>query len=113
MPHRAFDSEGRPVLRMRIADEAVSLGVAQGNIFAPESSRRFAQQLLEARLQEELRRGNPPKVSENDVEHDWTLLQKAMNTPDNQVATRDASRCKPHLNRAGCAGATGPRLFLP
>ncbi|MGA9074184.1 MAG: hypothetical protein WB368_08730 [Candidatus Sulfotelmatobacter sp.] len=86
-----FDSEGRPVLRMRIADEAVSLGVAQGNIFAPESSRRFAQQLLEARLQEELRRGNPPKVSENDVEHDWTLLQKAMNTSDNQVATRDAT----------------------
>jgi len=86
-----FDSEGRPVLRMRIADEAVSLGVAQGNIFAPESSRRFAQQLLEARLQEELRHGNPPKVSENDVEHDWTLLQKAMNTSDNQVATRDAT----------------------
>jgi hypothetical protein len=85
-----FDSEGRPVLRMRVGEEAIDLGLAEGNIFAPASSGRFAQQLLEARLQEELRRGNPPKVSEDDVEHDWTLLQRAVNAPDNQLAARDA-----------------------
>jgi len=81
-----FDSEGRPVLRMHIGEEDVSMGVAQGNIFAVESSGRFARQLLKARLQEELRRGNPPKVSESDVEHDWQLLQKALNVPDVEVA---------------------------
>jgi hypothetical protein len=85
-----FDSEGRPVLRMRIGDEAVNVGVAQGNLFARESSARLVQQILEARLREELRRGNPPKVSESDVEHDWTLLQKALHVPDNEVATRSA-----------------------
>jgi len=85
-----FDSDGRLVLRMRVGKEEVDLGVAQGNIFSAESSGQFAQQLLEARLQEELRRGNPPKVSESDVEKDWTLLQRAMDTSDNQVATRDA-----------------------
>jgi hypothetical protein len=74
---------------MRIGDEEVNLGVAEGNIFAAASSGRLAQQLLEARLQEELRRGIP-KVSVNDVEHDWTLLQRAVNAPDNQVAARDA-----------------------
>jgi hypothetical protein len=84
-----FDAEGRPVLRMRIGDEEVSLGVAEGNLFAVASSGRLAQQLLEARLQEELRRGNP-KVSVSDVERDWTLLEKAVNAPDNQLAARDA-----------------------
>ena len=85
-----FDSDGRLVLRIRVGSEEVDLGVAQGNIFSAESSGRFTQQLLEARLQEELRRGNPPKVSESDVEKDWTRLQRAMDTSDNQVATRDA-----------------------
>jgi hypothetical protein len=83
-----FDSGGRPVLRMRIGDEAVTVGIAQSNIFATQSSGRLAQQILEARLREELRRGNPPKVSESDVEHDWTLLEKARNVPDTEVATR-------------------------
>jgi hypothetical protein len=84
-----FDSEGRPVLRMRIGDEEVSLGVAEGNLFATAPSGRLAQQLLEARLREELRRGSP-KVSANGVEHDWTLLEKAVNAPDTQLAARDA-----------------------
>jgi hypothetical protein len=83
-----FDAEGHPVLRMRIGDEAVNVGVAQGNIFADESSGRFAPQILEARLREELRRGNPPKVSESDVEHDWTLLQKALSSSEDEIAIR-------------------------
>ncbi len=81
-----FDADGRPVLWMHLGDEAVNLGVAQGNIFAVESSSHFAQQLLEARLREELRRGKPPKVSESDLEHDWTLLKKAVVASDDQVA---------------------------
>jgi hypothetical protein len=84
-----FDSEGRPMLRLRVGEEVIDLGVAEGNLFAAVSSSRFTQQLLVARLQEELRRGNPPKVSENDLAHDWALLQKALNAPNNQVAARD------------------------
>jgi hypothetical protein len=80
-----LDSEGRPVLRLRIGDEAVNVGVASGNIFAANSSEHLAQQILEARLREELRRGNPPKVSESDVEHDWKLLQEARNASDPEV----------------------------
>ena len=85
-----FDSEGRPVLRMRDGDEAVTVGVAPSNLFAAQSSGRLAQQILEARLREELRRGNPPRVSESDVEHDWSLLEKARNVPDDEVASRSA-----------------------
>src|ERR1700691_2231421 len=80
-----FDSEGRPVLRVDTGDGVVSVGIAAGNIFAKDSSGQFAQEILEARLQVELRRGNPPKVSESDVEHDWNLLQQAKKTADNEV----------------------------
>jgi hypothetical protein len=100
-----FDADGLPVLRLQIGDESVNLGVAQGNILAVESSRRFAQQLLETRLKEELRHGNPPKVSENDVELDWKLLKKARSTPDTQLTARDASSwrsaSKPRSNDPG------------
>ena len=85
-----FDSEGHPVLRMRIGDEDVNVGVAPGNIFATESSGYLAQQILEARLHEELRRGKPPKVSESDVEHDWAMLQKVNVSLDHDVETRPA-----------------------
>src|SRR6202044_1571830 len=85
-----FDSKGRPVLRVDTGDGVVSVGIAAGNIFAKDSSEQFAQQILEARLQAELRHGNPHKVSESDVEHDWNLLQKAMKTADNEVAIGSA-----------------------
>ncbi|HZW81605.1 MAG TPA: hypothetical protein VFF50_14115 [Candidatus Deferrimicrobiaceae bacterium] len=81
-----FDPEGHPILRMRVGDEAVTVGLAQSNLFKTQSSGRLAQQILEARLREELRRGNPPKVSESDVQHDWSLLEKARNVPDDEVA---------------------------
>jgi hypothetical protein len=81
-----FDSKGRLVLRVEAGDRVVSVGIAAENIFAKDSFGLFAQQVLEARLQAELRRGNPPRVSESDIEHDWNLLQKAMKTVDNEVA---------------------------
>ncbi|MGA7693454.1 MAG: hypothetical protein WCA76_00425 [Candidatus Sulfotelmatobacter sp.] len=82
-----FDSQGHPVLRVSTGEQVVSVGITGENLLDKDSSAQFAQQLLEARLRAELRRGNPPKVSENDVEHDWNLLQKALNASDNQVAT--------------------------
>jgi hypothetical protein len=85
-----FDSKGRPVLRMDTGDQVVSVGIAAGNIFAKGSSGQFAQEVLEARLQAELRHGNPPKVSESDIEQDWNLLQKAMKTADNELAIGSA-----------------------
>jgi hypothetical protein len=94
-----FDSKGRPVLRVDAGDRVVSVGIAVGNIFAKDSLGQFAQQILEARLQAELRRGNPPRVSESDVEHDWNLLQKAMKTANNEVAVGSAKALQAGASR--------------
>ena len=74
-----LDAEGHPVLRIQAGEDMVNVGVAGSNIFATDAPEQFTAQLLEARLRAELRRGNPPKVSESDVTRDWNLLQQALN----------------------------------
>jgi hypothetical protein len=96
-PH--IDAGGHPVLRMVIGGEVVSVGVTESNILANDvlsaNFGKFQEQLLEKRLQEELRRGAPPKVSESDVARDWQLLQRAMNESDDQMAARSAKLTQP------------------
>lgn len=84
----SFDSSGLPVLRVRVEEELVDVGLAEGNILKTNSPYQFAHKILEARLRQELRRGNPPKVSESDAERDWALLQKTLNHPQEQIASR-------------------------
>jgi hypothetical protein len=81
-----FDSQGHLVVRAENGEDDVTLGISQKNVLAEDSSDRLAQQLLEARLREELHKGKPPKVSESDVERDWSLLQKVLDNSSNQVA---------------------------
>src|SRR5579863_4596083 len=76
-----LDAEGRPILRIYRGEQVVNVGIAGGNIFSNDAAEQFTQQLLEARLHAELRRGSP-KASESDVARDWNLLQKAL---DNQT----------------------------
>ena len=83
-----FDAEGRPILRIHVGEEVVSVGVAGSNIFACDAPEQFTEQLLEARLHAELRRGNPPKASESDITRDWNLLQRARNGSDGEAAVR-------------------------
>jgi hypothetical protein len=83
-----LDAEGRPVLLIRMGEQVVSVGVADSNILADEAAGPFTQQLLEARLHAELRRGNPPKASESDVSRDWNMLQKARSGLDGELTAR-------------------------
>jgi hypothetical protein len=82
-----FDADGRPVLRVRIGSDVVSVGVSESNLFANGSADALTRELLEARLRAELRRG-VPKASQSDVTHDWDLLQKALNESENEVAAQ-------------------------
>ena len=94
-----LDADGHPLLRIHVGDEVVTVGIAGSNILAYESGRAglglLTQQILEARLRAELRRGSPPKASESDVARDWNLLQKAMNGSDTEVATGNRRSTSP------------------
>ena len=74
------------------------MGLSADNVLAESPSHQLTEHLLEARLQEELRRGAPPKASENQVERDWSLLQQAMNASREQVIA-EAAQEKPGRGR--------------
>ncbi len=97
-----LDAQGRPVMRIPMGEEVVSVGVSGSNILASDAPRPFTEELLEARLHAELRRGSPPRASESDVTRDWNLLQKAMNGSDVEVAAQsDRPTPQSRSERAG------------
>jgi len=81
-----LDAQGRLVLRIPVAGEVVRVGLTGSNVLSSGAPEPITQQLLEARLRSELRRGGPPRVSESDVAHDWSLLQKALNENESEMA---------------------------
>lgn len=100
-----FDANGRPVFHIRNGAELVSVGVAESNLFSDPAASSFTEQLVEARLRAELKRG-VPKASESDVTHDWDLLQELLNKSDSEVAAQThhpipVSQTRFQLSRSG------------
>ncbi len=100
-----LDAQGRPVMRIHVGEEVVSVGISGSNILANDAAEPFTQELLEARLRAELRRGSPPKASESDVTRDWNLLQEAVNGTEVDLAVRSSRSTQPstqsRLERVG------------
>jgi hypothetical protein len=82
----AVDEEGRPVLQVQVGDSTVQIGVAADNILSGNAPPQLVRQLLEARLQSELRRRSAQGISETEVDRDWKLLQKTVT--DSPLAAR-------------------------
>jgi len=93
-----MDAEGRLSVLISKGEGVVRMGLSADNVLAESPSHQLTEHLLEARLQEELRRGAPPKASENQVERDWRLLQQAMNASREQVIA-EAAQEKPGRGR--------------
>jgi hypothetical protein len=72
------DDRGSPVLEVQEGDSLVLIGMAANNVFNGNASPQLVRQLLEARLQSELRGKSATGISETEVDRDWELLQKTM-----------------------------------
>lgn len=72
------DEQGRPVLQVQVGDSVVQVGVAADNVLNGNAPPQLVRQLLEARLQSELRRRSSQGISESEVDRDWKLLQKSV-----------------------------------
>lgn len=68
-----LDEAGRPALRLRVDGEPVDIGIARDNI--EQARPDVASELMAARLQMELRRGDT-RASATQVMDDWKLLQQ-------------------------------------
>lgn len=81
------DEDGHPILRMRVGEHVVDIGVSADNLFTGDAPPQLVQQLLEARLASELSR-SPHGISDIEVARDWRLLQKASAVPDSPLTAR-------------------------
>jgi hypothetical protein len=86
------DEQGRPVLDVHVGESVVRVGVSADNILSGNAPPEMERQLLEARLQSELRRRSPQGLSEREIARDWELLQKTMAESDSPIASRIAPR---------------------
>jgi len=73
-----FDEEGRPVLQMQMDGRLVRVGASPDNVLDGGAPPQLARQLLEARLQSELRGKSPRAVTESEIARDWRMLQQTM-----------------------------------
>ena len=83
-----LDRNGRPILQMTSGGAVVQIGMTRDNVLNGTASRELAQELLVARIREELRSGGPPKTSAAELRKDWNLLKAAFSRqPENLEAS--------------------------
>jgi hypothetical protein len=91
------DERGRPVLQMQVDGSPVLVGATAENISANGAPPRLVRQLLEARLQSELRRGSQHGITESEIARDWKLLQQTMPESDEPLTARSGQRAENNI----------------
>ncbi len=95
-----FDDQGRPILQMQLNGRIVRVGDSADNVLNGSAPATLVRELLEARLQLELRGRAQHDISEKEVMRDWTLLQRAISGNDSPFTARSVPRTEPlHGNR--------------
>jgi len=83
-----FDDQGRPVLEFQENGQLIRIGLSEENVLDPAAPFQLVRELLEARLQSELRPRASQGVSEDEVTRDWDLLQHATHAVDSSLTAR-------------------------
>jgi hypothetical protein len=86
-----FDEQGRPILQMPVDGHVVRIGASADNVLNGSAPPQLARELLEARLQSELRRKSPREISESEVTRDWKLLQQALGDSGTGLTARSSA----------------------
>jgi len=87
-----FDDQGRPVLELQDEDRVVRIGLTADSLFSGSAPGPLVRELLEARLQSELRPKAAREISEDEVTRDWDLLQQVNHTVDSSLAVSSRQR---------------------
>lgn len=83
-----LDDQGRPVLDIQENGLIVRIGLSAENVLNGSAPSLLVRELLEARLQSELRPKAAREISEDEVNRDWDLLQQTGRVPDSPLAAR-------------------------
>ena len=83
-----IDEQGRPVLQLQVGESRLQIGLAADNVLDGNAPPQLVRQLLEARLQSELRSRRSLGVTETQIARDWDLLYKTLGESDPASAAR-------------------------
>jgi hypothetical protein len=83
-----FDEQGRPILQLQVGESPIQVGASAHNILNTNASPQLVRQLLEARLQSELRARSARGISQTEIDRDWALLQKTISAGDPTVTSQ-------------------------
>jgi hypothetical protein len=72
-----LDASGRPALQVEADDQTAQIGICRDNALELVAPPQLVQDLLFARLQQELSPAKPVHASEQQIRRDWQLLQQA------------------------------------
>jgi hypothetical protein len=86
-----LDAGGHPFLRVLSDDQAGQIGICRDNATRLEAPPELLQDLLFARLQQELKPRKPAHISERQIISDWTLLQDATRASEASLRTGAAA----------------------
>jgi hypothetical protein len=87
--HLGLDQDGKAILQVRSDDGLVTVGITRKNVLESTARSEIVEELLVARLREELKGGRAPKTSEVEVRRDWKLLKAALASRADLVAARN------------------------
>jgi hypothetical protein len=82
-----FDDEGAPILKMRLGGRPVRVGATAENVLNGSAPPQLVREILEARLQSELRHSTRHGLSRSEVTRDLNLLKQAQQ----ELAEQDSS----------------------
>jgi hypothetical protein len=80
-----MDRAGCPTLEVEQADHAMQVGLCRENAQRSNST-SLVEQLMLFRLDAELKSGHPARASEQQVERDWEILQRAVAAEPSELA---------------------------
>jgi hypothetical protein len=86
------DDQGMPVLEVEVGGKLVQIGDSVENVLSGSAPPQLVRQLLEARLQSELRSGSSHGLTEVEIARDWKLLQQTMPEGDEHLTAHTTQR---------------------
>ena len=93
-----LDAQAIRYSRFVLAMKLWKSGITRGNVLNSEAPRQVVQDLLVARMREQLRSGHAPKTSDSQVRKDWKLLKAAF---EERTETASGQRSAPSSEVAG------------
>ena len=72
-----IDAKGAPFLQVRADEATTQVGICRNNALDMIAQPELVEELLYARLAQELKPGKPARASERQIQKDWALLEEA------------------------------------